>query len=292
MHELFIQELLSSILLVNVRSFDTKVLGDEPNRKLARMQCLQTDTAMRELSADNQETGNPYDAFESGSIAIIPIRGLLTKYGSWWNIGMDEIASYVEMAAASAKISGIILLFDTPGGSVTALFKIENVLRAIKKPVYGFVDGSCSSAGIYIASFCSKIYAAHNMCMVGSIGAMGSIFSEKGAMEKYGYKIIEIYPKESKYKNLEVRQAIDGDTEPYAENILSPLALHFQSIIKTNRKKIDLSVEGIIEGKEFYAADAVKYKLIDGIAPLGDVITDLKQTLLQTEITSIIQNSR
>jgi len=292
MHELFLQELLSNILLVNVRSFDTKILNAEPNRKVARMQCLQTDSSMRALTGEESETGNLYDAFESGSIAIIPIRGLMTKYSSWWNIGMDDIATYLEMAATSAKISGIILLFDTPGGSVNSLFKIENVLRSITKPVYGFVDGSCSSAGIYIASFCRKIIAGHHMCMVGSIGAMGSILSDKGAMERYGYKIIEIYPKESHFKNLEVRQAIDGDTEPYAENILSPLALHFQSIIKTNRKKIDLSVEGIIEGKEFYASDAVTYKLIDGIAPLSEVIADLKQAILQTEITSIIQNSR
>ena len=56
-------------------------------------------------------------------------------------------------------------------------------------------------------------------------------------------------------------------------NVLSPLARKFQEDVKKRRgDKLDTKVEGILNGAMFFAEDAVKYGLIDGIGTLGDSI--------------------
>jgi ClpP class serine protease len=90
-----------------------------------------------------------------------------------------------------------------------------------------------------------------------------------------------------------VREALAGNDKPMIEEFLSPLARGFQDAVKDARPKLDLSIKGIIEGKEFFASDAVNYNLIDGIMPIEDMIDmvfqkskDYKST--QRQIKSIL----
>jgi ClpP class serine protease len=45
--------------------------------------------------------------------------------------------------------------------------------------------------------------------------------------------------------------------------------------MKKNLPKMDASIEGILEGKEFYATDAVSHGWIDGIKNLDEVISEM-----------------
>jgi protease-4 len=85
-------------------------------------------------------------------------------------------------------------------------------------------------------------------------------------------KRIEIYPPESDWKNLASRQAEEGKVKLYQDDILSPWAIHFQNLMKSNRKKLDLTVDGILNGRTFYAYDAVTNGLIDGIKPMDEIL--------------------
>ena len=58
---------------------------------------------------------------------------------------------------------------------------------------------------------------------------------------------------------------MEGNPDRIIKEQLTPFAIHFQNIIKDNRRKINQSEEGILEGKVFYAYDAVNNRLIDGL---------------------------
>lgn len=230
----------------------------------------------------DSESGNPFDSYESDTVVIIPIIGLMFKYSTidWEEYkyvpGMDLIANLIRMANASDKIAGIVLLVNTPGGTTQSIYQLEDALRNRTKPCVAVVDGMCMSGGMYAASFCDKIFAVNRMCELGSIGTFAKILDDSKFYEKNGLKIISVYPPESKYKNLAVREAIEGKPERLIDEQLTPFAIHFQNIIKENRPNLDASAEGILEGAEFYAYDALKYGLIDGIKNIDEAVAETK----------------
>ncbi|MDR1866124.1 MAG: S49 family peptidase [Bacteroidales bacterium] len=221
---------------------------------------------------DLDEPGvNPYDKLEENSIAVIPLTGMMMKYGYWWRPGVDMLADLIRMADASERIVGTVLLTDTPGGTTSSVIQMEDAMRNRTKPCVGLIDGECCSGGVYVASFCDELYAMNRMCEVGSIGTYAQIIDTREADKKWGYRVEQIYPPESKYKNLPLREAMEGKPERLIREELSPYAIHFQNIIKANRPNLDASAEGILEGKVFYAYDAVENGLIDGIMNMQQV---------------------
>lgn len=214
---------------------------------------------------------------EEKSVAIVPIIGPMFKYDSWWNYGIDHYASIIQSIDADPSIDGTILLLNTPGGSVQSTIRMEEVLKNRKKPCVAMIDGMACSSGMYIASYSDFIMANNPMCLVGSIGTMVTIEDNSKMLEKYGIKLIEIYPPESSYKNKGYKEALSGDTSYIVNELLSPYAIQFQNVIKKNRPKLDLSVEGIIEGRDFFAKDAVSNGLIDAIGTLEDSVSKVYQ---------------
>jgi protease-4 len=246
----------------------------------------------RETTADASETKNislaflprfedpevnPYDGFEENSVAVIPLTGTMFKYGGWYYSGCDDLAEYIRAADQSSRICGTLLLVNTPGGTTQSIIQMEDALRNRTKPSVALIDYQCCSAGIYVSSFCDEIYAMNRMCEVGSIGTFATFVDESEALKKWGYKIVQIYPPESKYKNLSYREALEGKPERLIREELTPFAIHFQNLIKENRKKTDTSVEGILEGRVFYAYEAVENGLIDGIMNMEQTVSRVRE---------------
>ena len=226
--------------------------------------------------------------YSAERIAIFSITGMMLKYAhfnfstedlEWIVPGIDDIASMLEYVMQSEDIDGAILVFNTPGGTTQSLIRLEEVLKNRTKPVVAVIDGMCASAGMYAASLCDRIIALNKMCNVGSIGVMVQLVDYGPYYKKQGIKIIEIYPPESADKNKSYRDAIDGKTQTMIDEVLTPLAVNFQDIVRTHRP-VDESIEGVLSGKMFYAEDAIKAGLVDEIGNFESavaVITGIKE---------------
>jgi signal peptide peptidase SppA len=88
------------------------------------------------------------------------------------------------------RVKGILLHFDTPGGTVTDSDNIYRLLLAYKEkykvPVYGYINGMCASGGMYIASAADKLYCSP-VGIVGSVGVViGPFFNLSDAISKLG----------------------------------------------------------------------------------------------------------
>lgn len=283
MLELYLQELLSPLMLHNsgrvaLSLIAERILNGQPVKlPEPKKQVFSNRGSLMYSDQPDQPSYNPYDEYPDDTIAIIPLSGFMTKYGSWWRAGVDDLANLIRLADKSNKIIGTILLTDSPGGSTSSIFQLEDAMRNRTKTCVGLIEGSANSGACYAISFCDIVGAINPMCEIGSIGVMAKFMDFTKSDEKYGIKTVEVYPPESKFKNLELREAIEGDTKRLIEEQLSPFAIHFQNIIKANRPNLDLGVEGIIEGKVFYARDAVKYNLVDRIMNLDQAVAEVKR---------------
>lgn len=221
--------------------------------------------------------GSIYDEAPKGSVAIIPLKGSMMKYGSWCDYGTTEIAGMMVEAANHKNIGSIVLDIDSGGGAVDAIAPMVDAIRYTKntmgKPVLSSVD-LCCSAALWTASETNLIVADNNVSAeIGSIGVMMSFMDLREYYEKQGIKIHEIYSSLSADKNGTYREARDGKYEAIQEKDLDPLAVSFQNTIKKNRSgKLDESVEGILSGATYSADDAKKYGLIDRVGSRSSAI--------------------
>lgn len=228
--------------------------------------------------AANVNPGNAEDVpnFPEGSIAVIGLKGELTKYDTWCSYGSESKANLLKYLADSKNIAGIVIDIDGPGGAVNAIAPLVEAIQyaqAKGKPVVVHGD-MVASAHLFVA-----VHADHFMLdntissRAGSIGVLiqfsdyTQYFKDKGIVNR------TIYAPESTHKNQEFEQAQEGNDEPMKNNILSPLAQNFQQAVKTQRGgRLNLEAEGILNGSMFYANDAVKHGLADSIGTLNDSI--------------------
>lgn len=203
------------------------------------------------------------------STAIIPLKGTMLKYGTWCSYGTEEVAHAIRKAAHHTNINSIVLDVDSGGGSVDSVAPIIQAIefaRSLDVPVVSSVDMACSAA-YWVASATDRIIADNSISStVGSIGVMMSFWDVKGYYEQKGYKLHTVYAPESDHKNQAFEQALAGEYDLLKNEELSPLAQDFQNAIKSNRSdKLDLDSKGLLNGKTYYAAEALKVGLIDEI---------------------------
>jgi signal peptide peptidase SppA len=225
---------------------------------------------------DEQETGSPYDDAPEGSVAIIPIKGSMMKYGSWCEYGAKDLAAMMLEAATHKNISAIVLDLDSGGGAVDAVAPLVDAVRMVKsmgKPVVSSIDMACSAC-YWVASETDYLVADNNISAeVGSIGVMMSFYDAKEYYEKKGIKMHVVFSNQSANKNEAFMMALEGKYDMIKEDELDPLARSFQEAVKANRSgKLNTDIKGILNGKTFFAQEAKEYGLIDRVGSANTAI--------------------
>lgn len=224
-----------------------------------------------EEDSDDKKPDSIFDNYPEGSILIIPLEGVMFKEDTWWSWGTETISRLIREAADHDNISAIIKKVNSGGGSVSSIppmIDATNYAKA-KKPVLSWVD-TAASAAYYSISPDDLIIASNDLSSeFGSIGVMVNFWDIAPYWEKMGLKEHTIYAPESNYKNLPFENALNGDYKLMKEEVLSPLAKKFQADVRMYRGgKVNLQQKGILNGKMFYANDAIKFGLADELGNL------------------------
>jgi len=222
-----------------------------------------------DLSGDpGEDKVSVFDDAPEGSIAFVPVKGTMLKEDTWCSYGTESIGAVLVEAAKHKNISAVILDIDSGGGSADAVPPMLDAIKAAKEhvPVIGFTDLSASAA-YWTASETDLIIASNDISSeFGSIGVMISFADATPMWEERGIKFHTIYAPESTHKNLPFENALKGNYDLIKKEMLSPLAKKFQQAVRTNRNgKVDITQKGILNGKMYFARDAVKFGLADEI---------------------------
>lgn len=214
----------------------------------------------------------------SGSIGVIQIAGPMIKTGNWFQWGADELVHFAQEFERDPNIVGHLWDIDSGGGSVSAIATFREFQKRKKKPLIGLGD-SCASAALYVGVGCDKLYARNNIsAMFGSIGVMATIMDFTKYLTDLGIKEHVIYATQSSYKHKSYNEALKGEDhyKAFQKEHLDPLAIQFQNFVKQSRPNLKTDVEGILEGKMFYAEQAKEYGMIDGIIDFEEAVEQVK----------------
>lgn len=278
------------MIIKNTRNIASQLLSEKlflhpaalSSYKMLIHQSLTGDLAIQEreelkmsyLNADSVETAlNDGDQSQEKVVAVIYVVGPIVKFGNWCFWGADEYEWMLDQAYRDENVSAVVLKFHSPGGMVSAMSDLAEILGRRNKPVIACISSACHSAAVYFAVHCDEIHATNaNICQIGCIGVMSTITDDRKMMENYGLKEIISIPPESKDKMDSYFKARDGDDSLLIEYELTPLALHFQNVVKENRPNLKADTERLLTGGEFFAGDAMEAGLIDKIMPFTDTI--------------------
>lgn len=228
---------------------------------------------LRDFDGD-RSSSNDSETETDGKVAIVPLVGVLQKRDSFCSYGTQTIADKLISLADDGNICAIVLDIDSSGGEVASIPCMLSAIEYVKsksKPIIAHVD-ICCSAAYWIASACDSIFLDNNLSStVGSIGALCHFADSTGALEKDGWKIVEIYAPQSKDKNKPYLDALNGD-HSLIEERLSGLVQKFHFDVKKNRPMIKTESEGVFSGATFTDIAAIETGLADDIQPLSDCI--------------------
>lgn len=212
------------------------------------------------------------------SVAVIQVTGPITKYdGNCYEPGAITLAKYINNMNSRENVGSIILVLDTPGGESRAANVITEAIKNSQKPILSYIDGMCASLGVYLSAGTREVYLSSNVDQIGSVGSFCTLWDFSAYLQQQGIKIHEIYAPQSEDKNKDYRDALKGDYTA----IQVDLKIHVDNFIKYvctggNSARANTASANVNEwstGKMFYAAEAVKVGLADGVKPFTQVVS-------------------
>lgn len=228
------------------------------------------------------KVGSLFTDAPEGSVAVINISGVMMKddYIDYWEykyyMGTATIARIIAEADKAENISGIVLVLDSPGGSVDGTEALAAAIKATSTPIVSHVDFMAASACYWAASQSDSIVMGGETSMVGSIGTMITVMNTDGFFSKFGISIHKVRATKSVDKNRASDEAKEGKYELIRSELLDPLNQVFLSAVKNGRRgKINLKKEDVLTGKMYVGQAAIAAGLADEIGTIETSLTAL-----------------
>ncbi len=232
-------------------------------------------TALTDLN--DSESDHDFDVVDS--IAIIEIKGSLSKNVSWWAQYFGRATSYswlkeqVQFALDDPMVKTILLSFDSPGGSVDGVKEASDFLfnAAKNKPFYTYADG-CMCSGAYWLGSVSKTIAAPATADIGSIGVRTLHIDWSDRNKKQGANITHLAA--GRFKAIgNGDEPLNGSAKDYILGHLNQIYTIFTDDVARNRNIEKPDAEKMAEGRVFIGQEAMDIGLID-------MLTESRETFI------------
>lgn len=185
--------------------------------------------------------------------------------------------NYIDEMKISANNKGILLVIDSPGGTVyesdELYLKLKEYKEITDRPIWTYMKSYACSGGYYISMASDKIFANRNT-WTGSIGVIISTYNLKELYDKIGIKEINITSGTNK------AMGSAGETlteEQYAiyQSIIDESYNQFVSIVSEGRNIPIEDVKKFADGRIYTAKQALELNMIDGIADTLEAFEDM-----------------
>ena len=213
--------------------------------------------------------------------ALIEINGVIEAGGE---VNADTFISSLNDAYESSGTKGIILRFNTPGGSPVQSGIINDEIVRQKKlhpkiPVYGVVEDICASGGYYIAAATDKIYVDKGS-ILGSIGVLMDGYGFTEVMKKVGVERRLLTAGENKAM-LDPFSPLNPKHQALAQTMLNEIHEQFKTVVREGRGARLKETSETFSGLFWSGEQSIKLGLADA---LGSADFVAREVIKQEEI--------
>jgi ClpP class serine protease len=205
-------------------------------------------------------------------IPIISVDGTIGKHLSeleimFGGIDLDTINKQIADAKTDAEIKRVGMYFNTPGGIVVGTPETADLIAELakEKEVIGYADMLCTSAGMWLASQCSKFFVAGS-ARIGSVNVYSIYLDNSKQLETEGTVVNAITGSFGKYKltGASFKKMTDDEKTMLQSQINAIESDFIFDVMKRGIKMEDCT------GEIFDGETAVKKNFADGIIPTYD----------------------
>jgi protease IV len=222
-------------------------------------------------------------------ILVIDVKGLITEEERGGLLSLTKepgmvasIQEQLDKAAKDDRVRAVLLLVDSPGGTVTASDLIYHELRTFradrKVVMHAHFLGTAASGAYLIAQAADRITATPTT-VTGSIGVILMNLNLSGLMEKVGVSDTSLKSGTFKDVGSPFRKPRPADDELLQGIVDSEYRL-FCRIVEENRPKVRLSEHPeLADGRIFTADQALRAGLVDEVGYLSQSLDGIKKAL-------------
>ena len=215
---------------------------------------------------------------DNEAIAYYRIKGMIMGE-SYWYFSTKQFVEDFQCAEANPMIMAHFIHANSGGGDTWYLDVAYQTLMKATKPIVTIIERVGASACIYLVCPSTKIYAATQNEILGSIGTMVSFMNLKPYYEAMGIKFVEEYATKSNLKNKKFNNLENGKPEQFITDELDPLQQQFEAAVRKARTKTGALPEDhpLFRGETFSTQAAIDLFLIDGQKLFDEALNEAYQ---------------
>jgi len=225
--------------------------------------------------------GEPQVSQRLGSLAVVPIKGRLSKTPSIMRLfgystapTTGEIEEEILNLASMSAVQTIVLHVDSPGGEADGTQGLADAIAEAgrSKRVIASIDGKAGSAAYWLASQASEVYAGKGS-VAGHIGAFAVLTDTTEADRAVGLKRFLVA--DGEFKGL----GADGEVTPElladVKRMVLACSQQFVSAVASGRGIPETKAASWKTGQYWMAEEAASMGLIDGVKSYRQILAGL-----------------
>lgn len=265
--------------------YDAKVRGESPD-----LEALEARLG-RPLANERQQAYEVRDG-----AALIPLQGVLGRRMNLMSnmsggTSTELFARDVQAAVNDPDVKSIVLLVDSPGGTVAGTQSAASAVMAARgsKPIAAFVEGTMASAAYWIGSAADVVVLDSSTAQVGSIGVVATHTDISRMEEASGIKTTEIVA--GAYKRIASQHGplSEAGRESIQSQVDYLYAQFVQDVAMQRGVSEEKTLADMADGRIFIGHQAVENGLADSVLTLTETIALLNE---RVQSRSILPSAR
>jgi signal peptide peptidase SppA len=240
---------------------------------------LSTEELAERLEAARIQNGDRAGGNQVGSVAIIPMYGLLSQRMSLMSdmsggTSVDEMRGALRTALGDSSVKAIVFDIDSPGGSVDGMTEFAAELRAARAgnvPIIAQVNTLAASAAYWLASQMNEIVVTPSG-EVGSIGVFAVHEDYSAADAAAGVKTTLISAGKYKVEGNEFEPLSDDARGAIQEGVDTFYQMFLGDVAKGRGASVQAIADGYGEGRTMLAKKALAAGMVDRIDTLEGTV--------------------
>lgn len=201
---------------------------------------------------------------QEGATAVVNVSGVLGNrldlFEKWiGGVDYQDVSRAIRAANVDDSIKQILMIVDSPGGSVIGCAEAAQEVANSQKPVYAYTDTLMASAGYHLSCNATAIYATPSS-QVGSIGAIVLHHDISQRFKLLGINLTAIFKGKHKAEGAMFKPLSDEEKARFREKVESAHG-QFSRAVRAARSGVS---EKVFESRLYGADEALELGLLDG----------------------------
>jgi serine protease SohB len=213
-------------------------------------------------------------------VAVVRLAGIIAARGGigpGGSLNIEGIGPVLDRAFALKRLTGVVLVINSPGGSPVQSSLIALRIRQLadkhKVPVIACIEDAAASGGYWLACAADEIIADPSS-ITGSIGVISSSFGLEELAAKLGVER-RLATAGGQKSFLDPFRPVEPWQQARLEELLSALHTEFKAWVRTRRAgKLAAPEEELFNGRFWIGREALPLGLVDG---LGDAASEIRR---------------